>query len=93
MKKTAILTSALLLCSIALQAQYLKSGQIDFGTTGSDFRISAWTEGNEWSDDDNFFISRIKPKARFTNPATQINQTLIPWWDWDYDTPYKRTND
>lgn len=93
MKKTAILTSALLLCSIALQAQYLKSGQIDFGTTGPDFRISAWTEGNEWSDDDNFFISRIKPKARFTNPATQINQTLIPWWDWDYDTPYKSTND
>lgn len=92
MKKTTILTCALL-CTITLQAQYLRNGQIDYGTTGSDFRISAWNEGEKWSEDDNFFISRIKPKARFTNQATQINQSLIPWWDWDYEAEYNSAND
>ena len=66
-----------------MNAQYLKSGQIEVGNTGAKFRISDWnTEGGvgKYTDDDNFFISRVKPRARFYNPATQVNKNLKPWW-------------
>ena len=80
MKKT--ISIALILFSVVLStsAQYLKSGQIDPGTSGSNFRIADCNEGTEWSEDDNFYISRVKPKARFVNQHTQVNQEIIPWW-------------
>ena len=93
MKKT--ISIALILFSVVLStsAQYLKSGQIDPGTSGSNFRIADWNEGTEWSEDDNFYISRVKPKARFVNQHTQVNQEFIPWWQWDYDAPYNKDAD
>ena len=67
----------------SMNAQYLKSGQIEVGNTGAKFRISDWnTTGGvgKYTDDDNFFISRVKPRARFYNAATQVNKNLKPWW-------------
>lgn len=93
MKKITSILITLLCVAIPSEAQYLKSGQINPGTSGANFRISDWTEGSEWSEDDNFFISRIKPKARFTNRYTQINQEFIPWWEWDSETPYNKSAD
>lgn len=48
----------------------------------------AWTDGNslyENDDDEEFFISRVKPKTRFTNPETQVDPEMnserkLLWW-------------
>lgn len=48
-----------------------------------------WTPGTPYSseaaDDEEFFISRVKPKERFTNAQTQVDETMSPerkmlWW-------------
>ncbi len=60
-------------------AEYIKwkGGAEKFSTS-----YQKWTPGNPlYTDskavgDDNFFISRIKPRARFRNTATQVDQTL-----------------
>lgn len=92
--KRYFIAAAILAVSVnSTQAQYLKTGQIDPGKSGTEFRISEWAEGSAWSADDNFFISRVKPKARFTNQATQINTGLIPWWNWDYSNSYSGHKD
>lgn len=93
MKKILLSLALIAVGGQAGYAQYLKSGQINHGRTGTEFRISDWTKGTPWSEDDNFFISRVKPKARFTNVATQINQKLVPWWDWDYNSTYSSYKD
>lgn len=73
----------LLLCGIALvavsaSAQELKSGYINWGPGSSDFAttLSTWTKGSQVTEDDNFFISRIKPRERFRNAQTQVNPLL-----------------
>ena len=74
-----------------MNAQYLKSGQIEVGNTGAKFRISDWnTEGGvgKYTDDDNFFISRVPLKERFSRPVQQANPDLVAgenaknlcWW-------------
>ncbi len=59
-------------------AQQIKSGYVDKGITGSAFpeALKAWEKGKKWSDDDNFYISRVKPHQRFRNQATQVNVEL-----------------
>lgn len=57
---------------------------VDFGITSSDDLINAlekWQPGDKWSNDanyvdENFFISRIPLKKRFTNSSTQANSNL-----------------
>lgn len=93
MKRLVATLLTMLFIVVCTHAQHLKSGQIDPGTSGSNFRISDWVEGSEWSEDDNFYISRVKPKARFINKNTQINQEFTPWWEWDYDAPYSHDKD
>ena len=81
--RRVLLLFGLGMMAAGMNAQYLKSGQIEVGNTGAKFRISDWnTEGGvgKYTDDDNFFISRVKPRARFYNPATQVNKNLKPWW-------------
>ena len=75
--RRVLLLFGLGMMAAGMNAQYLKSGQIEVGNTGAKFRISDWnTEGGvgKYTDDDNFFISRVKPRARFYNPATQVNR-------------------
>lgn len=69
---------ALMMLPAALQAQYLRDGYIDWGVRNTAFpeAVQSWSKGQAWSSDDNFFISRVKPKARFRNQATQINPLL-----------------
>lgn len=56
-------------------AQQLKPGYIDWGVKGQQFpaALQSWEKGDKWTDDDNFFISRVRPKQRFRNQATQVN--------------------
>lgn len=76
--------STLLLCSLvglplATQAQSIKDGYVDWGYSSStDFHtyLQNWTPGSQISEDDNFFISRVKPKTRFRNVNTQVRTDL-----------------
>ncbi len=65
----------LALIPMAASAQQIRSNYVDWGTKGTEFpaALEKWEKGQKWSDDDNFFISRVKPKQRFRNTATQIN--------------------
>ena len=51
---------------------------MDWGPKSTDFSsaFSSWEKGQKWTDDDNFFISRVKPHLRFRNTATQVNPEL-----------------
>lgn len=64
--------------SLSAGAQHLRSDYIDWGVKSQDFphALKSWDKGQKWSDDDNFFISRVKPKLRFRNQATQVNPNL-----------------
>ena len=77
MKKTIIL-SALALACVSAGAQELKEGYIVWGTSSDKMgqTITDWQPGQTLSEDDHFFISRIKPKARFRNVATQVRQNI-----------------
>ncbi|MDE6479743.1 MAG: endo-beta-N-acetylglucosaminidase [Muribaculaceae bacterium] len=63
---------------LAVGAQQIKTGYVDKGICGSAFpeALKAWEKGQKWSDDDNFYISRVKPRQRFRNQATQVNPEL-----------------
>lgn len=69
--------------AFALQAQYLREHYITWGLGGTELGdvLQSWTAGTPVSADDNFFISRVKPKARFTNAATQVKDTLQTIYD------------
>lgn len=84
--KPLLLTAALLSGTLTLCAQSVPTHEmyVDFGTTAKDDLVSAldkWQPGDKFSSDanyvdENFFISRVPLKARFTNSATQANSSL-----------------
>ena len=59
-------------------AQCLKEGYIDWGVVNIGFgqALQQWEKGVPMSEDDNFFIARVKPKCRFRNKATQVDTLL-----------------
>ena len=63
---------------LTVAGQRIMDGYIDKGIVGSAFpeALKAWEKGQKWSDDDNFFISRVRPHERFRNTATQVNPEL-----------------
>ncbi|MBR2638849.1 MAG: hypothetical protein IKD40_08425 [Bacteroidaceae bacterium] len=69
---------ASLLVGVSANAQSLKEGYIEWGQFGQNTGdiIMNWTPGEELSQDENFFISRVKPKKRFRNAATQVRENL-----------------
>ena len=80
--KSALLLACLGFSATNVSAQYLKAGDINVGDSGCKFRVSQW-KNYTYSPDDNFYISRVKPKARFYNAKTQVNPDFIPWWKFD----------
>lgn len=58
----------------------MREGYVEAGkNTGSEnfhTLIQGWTPGNQVTADDNFYISRVKPRARFRNEATQVRLDL-----------------
>ena len=78
-KKQPAIITGLTLVSLSLTAQQLpQRGYINWGTEGVEFAdmLPTWQKGQKISEDDNFFISRVKPKLRFRNVATQVNQNF-----------------
>ncbi|MDE6558283.1 MAG: hypothetical protein K2K29_00145, partial [Muribaculaceae bacterium] len=39
--------------------------------------VSKWKSDHSLTSDDNFFISRVRPRLRFRNVATQVNPDLV----------------
>lgn len=72
------LTALAALSTGGAAAQQLRPGYVDWGTRGTEFpaALCDWQKGQKWSPDDNFFISRVRPKVRFRNAATQINPSF-----------------
>ena len=62
-----------------LQAQSLKKEYIRWHNSEGDklsATVNAWHDHGKVTDDDNFFISRVKPKTRFRNQNTQVRTEL-----------------
>ncbi len=78
MNNKLLLSLFLAAAPAAMVAQQQKTGYVDWGIKGTDFpaAFAKWEKGQKWSTDDNFFISRVKPKTRFRNTATQVNPLL-----------------
>ena len=75
-------------------AQELKSNYIQWGFESLQFpnKLRSWSKSNpKINDDDNFFISRVKPKARFRYEGTQVrtdlteanDKKLLAWLPWN----------
>lgn len=90
MKKKLYLILFMLLAVLgySVTAQNLQPGYIDCGPSGTDFNIRVWAG----AEDDNFFISRVAPKARFTDKTTQVITDMVPWWTWTKSTGLKPEN-
>ena len=62
-----------------LQAQSLKKEYIRWHNSEGDklsATVNVWNDHGKVTDDDNFFISRVKPKTRFRNQNTQVRTEL-----------------
>lgn len=79
-RKTLTLAAGIMLSVMSANAQTIRKGYVDFGAnTGSnEFHtlLNSWKPGSQVSGDDNFFISRQKPRVRFRNVNTQVRQNL-----------------
>lgn len=79
-RKTLTLAAGLVLSVMSANAQQMREGYVDFGTNSGSEKfhelLKTWTPGSQVTADDNFFISRVKPRARFRNEATQVRLDL-----------------
>ena len=79
-RKTLTLAAGLVLSVMSANAQQMREGYVEAGkNTGSEnfhTLIQDWTPGSQITADDNFYISRVKPRARFRNEATQVRLDL-----------------
>ena len=93
-----MLFAGLTLFSLGAHAQAFKETYVktkDAESSRFHTMVQNWERNHKLSDDDPFFISRVKPKVRFRNKATQVNQSLdetndkrlIAWLP--YDDPHK----
>lgn len=76
MKKGLFLFSGILAISYSANAQKLNKDYMTWPEGGLGTYVNEWVPGEELFDDENFYISRVKPKERFRNAATQIDETL-----------------
>ena len=93
-----LLFVGLTLTSLGAHAQAFKEGYVtykDIESSKFHLMLQQWDANGKLNDDDHFFISRVKPKVRFRNMATQVKNTLeakddkrlIAWLP--YDDPHK----
>lgn len=73
-RKFTLLAGSLLFSVGTVCAQEYKDGYIQWGEFAKEFgtTLQNWQPGQQVTEDDNFFISRVKPKERFRNAATQV---------------------
>ena len=94
MRRINLLLFGCCLIPSTLMAQELKSNYIQWGFDSHQFpgKLQSWSKSNpKINDDDNFFISRVKPKARFRYEGTQVrtdltesnDKKLLAWLPWN----------
>lgn len=94
MRRIHLLLFGCCLIPSTLMAQELKSDYITWGFDSHQFanKLQSWSKANPTiNEDDNFFISRVKPKTRFRNVDTQVRQNLteandkklLAWLPWN----------
>ena len=94
MRRIHLLLFGCCLIPSTLMAQELKSDYITWGFDSHQFanKLQSWSKANPTiNEDDNFFISRVRPKTRFRNVATQVRQDLteandkklLAWLPWN----------
>ncbi len=73
-----ILFGCLSFLAVPVSAQSFHAGDVVWPET-ADFakNVSKWQKNHSISEDDNFFISRVRPRLRFRNAATQVNPLLV----------------
>lgn len=77
MNKKLLVFSSLAALAASASAQSLREGYIAWpNSTDFPTYVQQWNAGTLNMEDENFFISRVKPKARFRNTATQVNPQL-----------------
>lgn len=80
LRKHLFVIAGVVMCVSTASAQQLREGYINAGNyTGSESfhtLLSNWKKSHKVSDDDNFYISRVKPHVRFRNTATQVRTSL-----------------
>lgn len=78
-KKLQLLVLGCLVSPAILQAQSLKKEYIQWHNSQGDklsATVDVWKSKGKVTEDDNFFISRVKPKLRFRNQNTQVLKTI-----------------
>lgn len=77
-KRFLLIGSLLVMMAVGAKAQALKEGYIDWGKGSEHFgqTLTNWNVGDKITDDDNFFISRVKPRTPFRNIKTQVRENL-----------------
>ena len=93
--KSTLLCALFSLAAVSVSAQDLKEGYINTSFSSGEVlnAIDTWTSSYKLNDDDHFYVSRIKSKARFRNTATQVKTTLtdandkrlLCWLPWGND--------
>ena len=94
MRRIHLLLFGCCLIPSTLMAQELKSNYITWGFDSHQFanKLQSWSKANPTiNEDDNFFISRVRPKTRFRNVDTQVRQDLteandkklLAWLPWN----------
>lgn len=78
MAKKIMLLAGASLFAAAVGAQSLKEGYVTWGVGGTETHtaVQTWSQNGKINEDDNFFISRVKPKMFFRNTATQVRQNI-----------------
>lgn len=98
MKKSLLFAAGFALAVLPMSAQKLVEGYVTMpGSTDLHTYVNAWNGGSgtikvnglDWEDEE-FFISRVKPKARYFNTATQVRPDLTQHSAGNFDGTDKR---
>ena len=78
MKNKKLILTGLAFVALSASAQEYKEGYVDWGFGGTEFgtTVTNWKKGTPITEDDNFFICRVKPRERFRNANTQVRPNL-----------------
>lgn len=95
MKKQYLFLAGMAVAAMSANAQYLKPGYVEWpGSSQLPDYVNRWVPGTPLFEDENFFISRVKPKTYFRNAATQVypeineqnDKKLLFWVPVGYDS-------